>query len=215
MGFDLRSDCGQKFRWWSSLKFEGLNAEVVSSLRERQRAGALFVAFAEAAVRVEFYVSAIVDLGSRLDMAENRDPTPSFRPLSAAPRRRAGCARSSTPSPRRSSTGNGRLPRPRTPQPETAGHRPSRRRRLDSRYRRSKSRRTAQRQRPPLGAPARTPSRCRVAAIVMIEVFCMIKPLPSALTQTEGAAEVSPPFVKPTMEPQRLHGWACPRDSGP
>ena len=54
-----------------------------------------------------------------------------------------------------------------------------------------------------------------VAAIVMIEVFCMIKPLPSALTQTEGAAEVSPPFVKPTMEPQRLQWWACPRDSGP
>jgi hypothetical protein len=37
----------------------------------------------------------------------------------------------------------------------------------------------------------------------------------SALTQTEGAAEVSPPFVKPTMKPRGFRWWACPRDSGP
>jgi 5'-3' exonuclease len=37
----------------------------------------------------------------------------------------------------------------------------------------------------------------------------------SALTQTEGAAEVSPPFVKPTMKPRRFRWWACPTDSGP
>jgi hypothetical protein len=31
----------------------------------------------------------------------------------------------------------------------------------------------------------------------------------SALTQTEGAAEISPPFVKPTMKPRRFRCWAC------
>lgn len=35
----------------------------------------------------------------------------------------------------------------------------------------------------------------------------------SALTQTEGAAEISHPFGKPTMKPRRFRWW--PRDSGP
>lgn len=44
--------------------------DAASSLRERQRAGALFVAFAETAMRVEMDVGGVVERGSGADVAD-------------------------------------------------------------------------------------------------------------------------------------------------